>query len=70
MKHQLCKFHSKQKINRNIRNYIKENNITIDEKEEIKEIKEFIFKLLNAELMDDAKKIRKELFKKKTKNTV
>ena len=67
MKHQLCKFHSKQKINRNIRNYIKENNITIDEKEEIKEVKEFIFKLLNAELMDDAKKIRKELFKKKDK---
>ena len=30
-----------------------------------KRSKEFIFKILNAELMDDTKKIRKELFKKK-----
>lgn len=32
MKHQLCQFHSKQKVNRDIRNYLRENNITIDEK--------------------------------------
>ena len=65
MKHQLCQFHTKQKVNRDIRNYLKENNITIEEKEDIKEVKSFIFQLLNAELMNDAKNMRKELFKKK-----
>lgn len=65
MKHQLCQFHTKQKINRDIRNYLRENNITIDEKEEIKEVKSFIFNLLNADLMDDAKEMRKELLNKK-----
>ena len=58
---QFCLFHVEQKINRDIRLYIQENNPYKDEIELINSYKKRIFDLLNSNSMDSAKKIRNEL---------
>jgi len=63
-KHQFCKFHTKQKINRDIKLYLKENKINKENELKIKEFKRIIFDMLNSKNMNEANNIRKQLFSK------
>ena len=60
-KQQFCLFHVKQKINRNIRNYIDKNNIDDGELELIGSYKDRIFALLDSESFVLAEKRRESL---------
>lgn len=59
--HHFCNFHSKQKINRDIYDYIKLNKPSSEEKNKINEVKESIFNIMDAENYETAKKERKYL---------
>lgn len=63
-KHQFCLFHTKQKINRDINNYLKENKINLEEENKIKEFKQLIFEILNCETIEEAKNCRDNLILK------
>ncbi len=63
-KHQFCKFHTKQKINRDIHNHITKNNTTQEEQEKIQKYKLLIFNMLDAEDYESALNIKKELYLK------
>ena len=60
-KQQFCLFHVKQKINRNINDYVGKNNIADEELDLIESYKDRIFALLNSESFDLAKKRRESL---------
>lgn len=60
-KHQFCIFHAEQKINRDIRKYISNNELSDAEEEEIKYYKKVFFSLLGSKDVNDAKRIRDEL---------
>ena len=60
---QYCLFHTKQKINRDIKNYIKENEPTDDELKIIIDYKISIYRLLDEKDLEEAKNIRIELMK-------
>ena len=62
-KHQFCKFHTKQKINRYIKNYIKQNKLTKKEEKEIKKIKKEIFKIWDKNNIKKSKKVLKKIIK-------
>ena len=61
-KHQFCHFHTKQMINRNIGDYIKENNCNEDNIELIKNYKSFIFEMLDCESFEEARIYENVLF--------
>lgn len=63
-KHQFCKFHTKQKINRDLRTYLKQNKIKEEDKSKIIEFKKIIFNIIDSKNIDEAKNIRKQLFSK------
>ena len=63
-KHQFCLFHTKQKINRDINNYLKQNKLDFEEESKIKEFKQLIFEILNCETIEEAKNHRDKLISK------
>ena len=63
-KHQFCLFHTKQKINRDINNYLKQNKLNFEEESKIKELKQLIFEILNCETIEEAKNHRDQLISK------
>ena len=54
-KHQFCKFHTKQKLNKDIHNYLTQEKVSKKEKKEIIKIKEDIFKILDCNNSNIAK---------------
>ena len=56
VRHQFCMFHTKQKINRNIRDDKKRNNYSDEELEYLNYCKQLVFDVLNAEDLESAKK--------------
>ena len=62
IKHQFCTFHTKQLINREIRNYIDKNNTPEEEIEIIHNYKRLFFDIIDADSIKDAKEKRNELF--------
>lgn len=61
VKHQFCMFHTKQKINRNIREDKKRNNYSNEELEYLNYCKQLVFDVLNANDLESAKKGRNYL---------
>ena len=62
IKQQFCTFHLKQLINREIYNYIKQNNHNKLEIEIIHVYKELLFNIINAESLNEAQEKRNQLF--------
>ena len=62
VKQQFCTFHLKQLINREKRNYIKENNESEEEIEIIHNYKQLFFNIINAESINEAQEKRNQLF--------
>ncbi len=62
IKQQFCTFHLKQLINREIYNYIKQNNHNKMEIEIIHDYKELLFNIINAESLNEAQEKRNQLF--------
>ena len=62
IKQQFCTFHTKQLINREIRDYIDENNTSEEEIEIIQDYKSLFFNIINANSINEAEKIRDKLF--------
>lgn len=63
IKHHFCKFHTKQKINRDIRNHLKKNKVSEEELDIIKSFKQDIFDILDSKTIENAEKIRDNFFK-------
>lgn len=68
VKHHLCKFHVKQRINKRFRNYFDKNKL--DEKiiDRLINLKQLIFQLLDAETLDESKNIQDKLINFKCEN--
>ena len=62
IKQQFCTFHTKQLINREIRDYIDKNNTPEEEIEIIHNYKRLFFDIIDANSIKDAKEKRDELF--------
>lgn len=62
IKQQFCTFHTKQLINREIRDYIDKNNTPEEEIEIIHNYKRLFFDIIDADSMKDATEKREELF--------
>ena len=62
-KHHYCIFHTKQKINRDICNYIRDNNPSDEEKEYIDCMKKEIFKIMDAKDIVTAETLRDKFWK-------
>ena len=62
IKQQFCTFHTKQLINREIKNFIRKNNTSKDEIELIYNYKELFFNIIGANSIEDAKEKRNKLF--------
>ena len=65
VKHHFCKFHVKQNINKRFKDYFDKNQLTDEEKELLTNLKQDIYKILDAENLNDAKKLRDILIDKK-----
>ena len=65
VKHHFCKFHVKQAINKRFKDYFDKNQLTKEEKETLTDLKQDIYKILDAETLNDAKKLRDILINKK-----
>ena len=65
VKHHFCKFHVKQAINKRFKDYFDKNQLKEEEFEELIDLKKHIFKILDAENLNDAKNLRKRLFERK-----
>ena len=63
-KHQFCIFHAEQKINRDIRKYISNNELSDAEEEKINGYEKVFFSLLEFKDVNVAKRIRDELMGK------
>ena len=61
VRHQFCMFHTKQKINRNIRDDKKRNNYSDEELEYLNYCKQLVFDVLNAEDLESAKQCKEYL---------
>lgn len=61
-KHQFCHFHTKQMINRNIRDYIKENKGNKYDIKLITNYKTRIFEMLDCEIFEEARRYENILF--------
>ena len=55
----------KQNINKRFKDYFNKNQLTDEEKEILTELKQDIYKILDAEILNDAKKLRDMLIDKK-----
>ena len=62
IKQQFCTFHTKQLINREIRDYIDKNNASEEEIEIIHDYKSLFFDIIDVDSINEAKKIRDKLF--------
>ena len=62
-KHQFCVFHTKQKINRDINDYLKQNKLTLEDIESVKSFKHEIFNIMDAPDLETAKTKRDQLIK-------
>ena len=62
IKHQFCKFHVKQLINKQIRDYIMKNNASENEIKIIKDYKSLFFDMIDENSIKDAEKIKNKLF--------
>ena len=62
IKQQFCTFHTKQLINREIKDYIDKNNTSEEEIEIIYDYKRLFFDIIDADSMNDAKDKRNKLF--------
>ena len=60
---QFCLFHSKQKINRDIKEHVDENKLNEEKIDEIIFYKKLIFEIFDAESLDLAKTLRDNLMK-------
>ena len=65
VKHHFCKFHVKQAMNKRFKDYFDKNPISEEEKDLLSNLKQDIYKILDAEDLDSAKKLRDELIDKK-----
>lgn len=65
VKHHFCKFHVKQAINKRFKDYFDKNQLTDEEKEILTDLKQDIYKVLDANTLNDAKKLRDMLIDKK-----
>ena len=65
VKHHFCKFHVKQNTNKRFKDYFNKNQLTDEEKEILTDLKQDIYKILDAETLNDAKKLRDILIDKK-----
>ena len=65
VKHHFCKFHVKQAINKRFKDYFDKNQFKEEELDALTNLKQHIFKILDAKNLDDAKNLRNELFTKK-----
>ena len=65
VKHHFCKFHVKQAINKRFKDYFDKNQLTDEEKDILTDLKQDIYKVLDAETLNDAKKLRDMLIDKK-----
>jgi transposase-like protein len=65
VKHHFCKFHVKQAINKRFKDYFDKNQFKKEEFDTLTELKQHIFKILDAKNLDDAKNLRNELLTKK-----
>ena len=57
VKHHFCKFHVKQMINRRFKDYFDKNKLNDEEHEELINLKQDIFKALDAKDLNEAKKL-------------
>ncbi len=64
VKHHFCKFHVKQNMKR-FKDYFDKNELTDEEKELLTDLKQDIYKILDAKTLKDAKKLRDALIDKK-----
>ncbi len=64
VKHHFCKFHLKQAINKRFKDYFDKNQLTDNEKN-LNGFKTGCYKILDAETLNDAKKLRDMLIDKK-----
>ena len=64
VKHHFCKFHVKQAINKRFKDYFDKNQLNEEEMEKFIDLKQHIFKILDANNLDEAKKLRDELIDK------
>lgn len=62
IKQQFCTFHTKQLINREIKDYIDKNNTTEEDIEIIHDYKRLFFDIIDADSLIDAKEKRDKLF--------
>ena len=62
IKQQFCTFHTKQLINREIRDYIDKNNTPEEEIEIIQDYKRLFFDIIDADSINDAEEKRDKLF--------
>ena len=62
IKQQFCTFHTKQLINREIRDYIDKNNVSEEEIEIIYNYKSLFFDIIDANSIKDAEEERNKLF--------
>ena len=62
IKQQFCTFHTKQLINREIKDYITKNNTSEEEIEIILDYKRLFFDIIDADSINDAKEKRNKLF--------
>ena len=60
-KHQFCHFHVKQKINRDVSDYIRKNNLSDEDIGEIVRFKKIIFGIFDCDSLEDVESIRDEL---------
>ena len=65
VKHHFCKFHVKQAINKRFKDYFDKNQLPDEEKEILTDLKQDIYKVLDAKTLNDAKKLRDMLIDKK-----
>ena len=65
VKHHFYKFYVKQAINKRFKDYFDKNQLTDEEKEILTDLKQDIYKVLDAETLNDAKKLRDMLIDKK-----
>lgn len=67
IKHQLCIFHLKKELNTKIKRMKRKNNLTQEEIEQIKNIKNLIFEIVDSKNYNECKKLFNKL-KKETNN--
>jgi len=65
VKHHFCKFHVKQAINKRFKDYFDKNPLSDEEKDILTNLKQEIYRILDANDLDSSKTFRNELINKK-----